>query len=1200
VQTQDLWYTYDAMNRVKISQGMNAAGSIVFNTAQGIELTYNLKGERTSARTNGEHVRVTQTLFNGVVTSTLYYRVANGLFTEQYSYDGLGRLIATDIVADRTATDIGTGGVISGTWLARKNTRVYDAASREVTSFSYSIDEDETGGVQPDELHTETRYDGDGRTSEQTTYKNGIRTTRVVFGDATFKTEEVVSVTSDTFKTYASAVGSRSGTSGQSYKALAVPGNSAFRKLPVHWADIGWDSAGNLIGYRVEYYKETNGNFLYSTTHEFDYRRTQGYQLIGERTESTDKGPSKGSTTRTYNVNGELVQYSDAKDKSKNRYFANDAEGRALTVVNGKFDGQDGRLTVTRAFDNALTRTGNKVKAQYFFFANGQNLGTFGQLVDADGLIKANFDVNYTPVSANYPASTPSQVIAQNGDTLRSIASRVFGDANLWYVIAEANGLTDPDAVLEAGQPIDIPNKVLSVSNDAQSFKPYDASLALGDTTPTQPFPKGGCGVLGTLILAVVAVIVAAYTAGAASTALASLFGGTVTGGSALTGTLAVSMSVGGATSVGASTAIGIGAAMVGGAAASAVTQGLAILTDYQDSFSWKGVAMGAIGAGVTSGLGFLRGFAGVSTNETLKFLSSVLKNPAGNAVMNNMLTQGIGVLTKVQDNFNWRDVAISGTAATAGAVASYFGGGGLSTGVVSTFVRAKMHGTVNTATALADFFGSVLGDSLVGTMLPNEGPGFNWEKWREGRISSTASEAAPPPVPGDLVNKAEADAQAPTNKLNKYLNPDLSVELSSGGVTTPVEPPPDDDEFSWGGIGSQGSALGAAGEPESTKWKFYGESGDGTVYHSTGDGVELVGQVTATNDTSGLKPIAQNTINGVPIRAYVDEAGTKMWGWISDGRVNPFRVEDEAPVERRQVELDADRASISEYAESFRGSVKGDLWGNAVEIFGHGGNSLFQAGSMAWGLFDDRKFRAQVDAGLTKVVFHPIRSGIAAYGGLRNATADFYGLPLDQQMKSIGDASFALASGIGSEKALGLAGKGILRAGQGAATGLRNLWSRAGAAAALTSNLRRIESGVAGLDAINTKFGVLRSPNELMGVEPASQELLTAIGSKRNLIIAKAGSEELRMLDYFGAEASVGGVNNSSILLRETPSKAAALEEFLHGTQTRLGIVDRLGTSGMGSAETHVKDFMIRHQQMLGLSDEDIRILQILRSKGL
>ncbi|MCZ8092085.1 MAG: hypothetical protein O9331_01205 [Acidovorax sp.] len=130
--------------------------------------------------------------------------------------------------------------------------------------------------------------------------------------------------------------------------------------------------------------------------------------------------------------------------------------------------------------------------------------------------------------------------------------------------------------------------------------------------------------------------------------------------------------------------------------------------------------------------------------------------------------------------------------------------------------------------------------------------------------------------------------------------------------------------------------------------------------------------------------------------------------------------------------------------------------------------------------------------------------------------------------------------------------------------------------------------------------LGSLRSPSELMGVELASKELLTAVGAKRAVVIARPGSDELRMLDYFGAEASVGGVNNSSIVLRENPSKAALLEEFLHGTQARLGIVDRLGNSGFGSAETHVKDFMMRHRQMLGLSDEDVRILKILRDKGL
>ena len=620
VQTQDLWYVYDEVNRVVTSQGINSSGTITIGSGQGVDLTYNLRGERTSARTGGEHLRQTITMLGSIVTSHNFHRVESGLFTEHYTFDGIGRLLATDQELQTTTTQAIGGGTSTSTSTLRTNTRVFNAASRETDSYTYALDPEDDSASSLDSTHTNTTYDEDGRTKVQETYVNNVINSRVTFGDATFTFGEFVSVTSPkarfpratTDSSFSS--GSRTGTSANALKALSNGGGQ--QQLGADWQNVGWDRAGNLIGYTVEFFKPSNGHFKYNTIHRFDYRLGQTYQQIGERTNSSDNGPKQGSTQRTYNVNGELVQYTDLKDANKARYFANDAQGQALTVVNGKFDGRDGRLTVSRAFDNALTRTGNKVKAQYFFFANGQNIGTFGQLVDSEGTIKANFDVNYTPVSQGYPSSVPTDVIVQSGETLRSIAARVFGDASLWYVLAEANGLTSPDEVLEAGLQLQVPNKVLSLSNDARSFKPFDASLAVGDTTPTQPWPKGGCGVVGTLILAVVAVIVAAYTAGAASTALASLFGGTVTGGSALTGTLAVGFGSATTFSAGGSTAIGIGAAMAGGAAASAVTQGLSILTNYQDSFSWKGVAMGAIGAGVTAGFGFLGKFAGSSMDR--------------------------------------------------------------------------------------------------------------------------------------------------------------------------------------------------------------------------------------------------------------------------------------------------------------------------------------------------------------------------------------------------------------------------------------------------------------------------------------------------------------------------------------------------------------------------------------------------------
>lgn len=122
-----------------------------------------------------------------------------------------------------------------------------------------------------------------------------------------------------------------------------------------------------------------------------------------------------------------------------------------------------------------------------------------------------------------------------------------------------------------------------------------------------------------------------------------------------------------------------------------------------------------------------------------------------------------------------------------------------------------------------------------------------------------------------------------------------------------------------------------------------------------------------------------------------------------------------------------------------------------------------------------------------------------------------------------------------------------------------------------------------------------LVSSNELWGVEKASSDLIEAVGKRRAITWADEGTDALRYLDYRRAEAASLGADD--IILRRNPSKAAVLEEFLHGTQQRAGIIDRLGRQG---AESHVKDFIIRHQRLLGISDEDIAILKMLKDVGL
>ena len=120
----------------------------------------------------------------------------------------------------------------------------------------------------------------------------------------------------------------------------------------------------------------------------------------------------------------------------------------------------------------------------------------------------------------------------------------------------------------------------------------------------------------------------------------------------------------------------------------------------------------------------------------------------------------------------------------------------------------------------------------------------------------------------------------------------------------------------------------------------------------------------------------------------------------------------------------------------------------------------------------------------------------------------------------------------------------------------------------------------------------LLRSSNASMGFEGASDDLMRAIGSRRDL---RTGNDIVRLLDSQGAEAAMFD-GTDLILHRPNPSRAAMLEEFLHGTQSRLGLTGRAGFN----AESHVKDFMIRHQNMLGLGAEDVSRLQQLMDAGL
>src|SRR5690606_31904568 len=318
-----------------------------------------------------------------------------------------------------------------------------------------------------------------------------------------------------------------------------------------------------------------------------------------------------------------------------------------------RFDGKqlgeisnDGTANIT--YDEAVTELGAQPPTNELPFRNGASTGRE----------HADFHQHYDAVNS-YKASSSSRSAwtVQSGDSLRSIAHAVWGDASLWYKIAEANGLSG-NSSLSAGQVLTLPTNVVRTQFNAATLKAYDPAQALGDLAPTSPVPVepvqeskkgGGCGIVGKILLAVVAVAVAAFAApaiiGAASVGAAGAPGFVAASG--LTGLL-------GGSTVAAGSFAAVAAGVVGGAAAGAlgsvVSQAAGLATGIQDKFNWRGVALAAIGGGIGGGFG-AGGVLGGSDPLTA----------AARALVISGANQGIGLATGLQSKFDFAGVAAAG-----------------------------------------------------------------------------------------------------------------------------------------------------------------------------------------------------------------------------------------------------------------------------------------------------------------------------------------------------------------------------------------------------------------------------------------------------------------------------------------------------------------------------------------------------------
>ncbi|HFD87265.1 MAG TPA: LysM peptidoglycan-binding domain-containing protein, partial [Gammaproteobacteria bacterium] len=388
----------------------------------------------------------------------------------------------------------------------------------------------------------------------------------------------------------------------------------------------GYDLAGNLSN--TSTFGETN-----NTTTTYGYELWDDYKRSRITTDSSKT--SAGYSQFIYDVNGNITQAIDAFD-SRRLFYATNSKGQ-----------------IVKRTETGIAEGKSYKRLQQYYYANGIGIGDAGDFgpsrtnyakriaesadsyklnyigdlgedaTDAQNdAIKAiskerksrilkpvyssDFDANFIPIDTN--SSSPGSYTVRPGDTLQSIAANVFGDGSLWYLLADANGI-DSSGKLSAGMELILPKSVNNIRNNTETFRPYDATQTLGNTSPTLPNPpdQRKCSGAAQIALIVVVAVITYYTAGLIGPSIGGVLG----------------------------TAIG---GFVGAYVGNAVGQELAILGGYQNEFDaeaarkagYRGAATAALFGGPTEGVPSvstdLAGFGqAVLTNATQSFVSSAV-----------------------------------------------------------------------------------------------------------------------------------------------------------------------------------------------------------------------------------------------------------------------------------------------------------------------------------------------------------------------------------------------------------------------------------------------------------------------------------------------------------------------------------------------------------------------------------------------
>ena len=677
VEVKDFWYTYDAENRVVVNNGKLVNGQLQLDTydVDSYSLAYDVVGN---------------------VVSRTSMRSASTYWVDRSAYDLRGNKVIeyeTDVFVNGALTR--QGGI--------EKTLQYDAAGRMTASLTYYSAGSYWDHTSPPGDYYEFYdryyyggwlysaenydYDADGRVTAQTNRRR-------------LQSDMSWLINAD----------NSGGKQSWDIGVLGLDNQTAY---------TGYDTAGRLTTYA---FTNWDGGY-YKHNYTTSYEGWESYQ------QKSVSGTAEGNlyyqpttNTLTYDAMGRLMsqrertQLRSGSIDDRQRLYSYTNDGKVLTR-------REGTVNAQGAFQQDATwGRGNYM----FVHAAGQQIAELKeafQLTRNDGSQYYALQLQNLGGGGVYSAGG-GKVTAQAGDTLRSIAQRIYGTDQLWYVLAEANGFGDPGQEVAAGTLLDAPDVSVN-TNDANTFKPYNPAEAIGNTTPSLPYiqppPKESCNAVAMVLMVVVAVVVTYFTAGAAAGYFGTMFAG---GATAVAGSAAA---IGGAFVGG----------FVGGVVGSVASQAVGSAMGAT-SFSWKQVASDGITNAITMGAG--EALTGVNA-----FTKGAKVLEDGTKTLNTLgrVTQGVvayggsmvaSVAVNRDTNFSWNAVAASVagsyvSAKTGGRLPLTEGGsssgkfvndlgGLLMNGAANSTARRMMGlGKQNWGQIAADAFGNALASAAVGSI---------------------------------------------------------------------------------------------------------------------------------------------------------------------------------------------------------------------------------------------------------------------------------------------------------------------------------------------------------------------------------------------------------------------------------------------------------------------------------------------------